>query len=233
MNNIIESVNLGSGTTAGHDIVNLVMQAGPLAKFVLLLLLLFSLGSWGIILDKVLVFSKLKRSSGQFMNLFKRSRHLGELADRLKTIKPSPLVRVFISGYRQLERHTGDDPGEPVFIPTNLRRLELALDDSIMIEMQSLEKRISFLGTCAGVTPFIGLFGTVWGILNAFHGIGLAGSASIAVVAPGIVEALITTAAGLAAAIPAVIAYNHFLSKLRNSTVLFERFRSSFLATME
>ncbi|MCD4654199.1 MotA/TolQ/ExbB proton channel family protein [bacterium] len=233
MNNIIESVQLGHGTEVGHDMVNLVMQAGPLAKFVLLLLLLFSLGSWGIILDKFLLFSRLKRSSGQFMKLFKQSRHLGELADRLKTLKPSPLIRIFISGYRQLERRIGKDPGEPVFSPTSMKRLELALDDAIMVETQNLEKRISFLGTCGSVTPFIGLFGTVWGILNAFHGIGLTGSASIAVVAPGIVEALITTAAGLGAAIPAVMAYNYFLGKLRDSNVLFERFRSSFLATME
>lgn len=233
MNNVIETVQLSSGTHMGNDVVNLVMQAGPLAKLVLLMLLLFSLGSWGIMLDKWLQFARLRRSSDRFMKLFKQSRHLGELADRLKKQKPGPLVRIFVSGYRQLERVTGEIPGEPEYQPANMKLLDLALDDAIMVEMQSLEKRVSFLGTCGGVTPFIGLFGTVWGIMNAFQGIGLAGSASIAAVAPGIAEALIATAAGLAAAIPAVMAYNYYLGEIRSANVLFERFRSSFLAALE
>ena len=233
MNNVIETVELGGGTAVGHDVLNLVMQAGPLAKLVLLLLLLFSLASWGIMLDKWLQFSRLLSSSQKFMQLFKQSRHLGDLADRLKTLKPGPHVRIFIAGYRQLERQMGEDPGEPIYTPANETLLQLALDDAVMMEIQMLEKRISFLGTCAGVTPFLGLFGTVWGIMNAFRNIAMVGSASIAAVAPGIAEALITTAAGLAAAIPAVMAYNYFLKKVRDANFLFERFRSSFLAALE
>lgn len=233
MNNVIETVQLGSGTALGHSFVNLVMQAGPLAKVVLFILLLFSLGSWGIMLDKWMQFSKLQRNAGEFMKMFKQSRHLGDLADRLRAIKPSPLVRIFIAGYRQLERRMSDTGDDPVFYPASEKRLELALDDAMIVELQALEKRVSFLGTCGSVTPFIGLFGTVWGILSAFQGIGIAGSASIAAVAPGIAEALITTVAGLVAAIPAVMAHNYFLGRIRSFNILFERFRSSFLATLE
>jgi len=233
MNNVIESVQLGSGTAMGQNVVHLVMQASPLAKFVLLLLLLFSLGSWGIMLDKWMQFNKLQRSANQFMKLFKQSRHLGELADKLKVLKPSPLVRIFVAGYRQLERRVGEEPGEPVYYPASEKRLELALDDAITVELQAMERRVPFLGTCGSVTPFIGLFGTVWGLISAFQSIGIVGSASIAAVAPGIAEALITTAAGLAAAIPAVMAYNYFLGRIRAFNILFERFRSSFLATLE
>ncbi|HPQ39667.1 MAG TPA: MotA/TolQ/ExbB proton channel family protein [bacterium] len=233
MNNVVETVQLANGTALGHSFVNLVMQAGPLAKLVLLILLLFSLGSWGIMLDKWMLFSRLQRSTNQFMKLFKQSRHLGELAEKLRTIKPNPLVRIFVAGYRQLERRVGDNADHPVFYPASEKRLELALDDAMIVELQALERRVSFLGTCGSVTPFIGLFGTVWGILSAFQGIGIAGSASIAAVAPGIAEALITTVFGLVAAIPAVMAHNYFLGRIRSFNILFERFRSSFLATLE
>ncbi|MBN1879402.1 MotA/TolQ/ExbB proton channel family protein [bacterium] len=209
------------------------MNAGFLAKIDLLIVLLFSLGSWGIMLDKYLQFSRLNKSSVEFMRLFKHARHLGDMADQLKSVKPSPLVRIFIAGYRQLERRPGTEPGEAVFSPTNTTRLDLALDDAIITEIQNLERRVTFLGTCGSITPFLGLFGTVWGIMTAFQGIGSAGSASIAAVAPGIAEALITTAAGLAAAIPAVMGYNFFLLKIRLANVMFERFRSSFLSVLE
>ncbi len=109
----------------------------------------------------------------------------------------------------------------------------MAIDDAIITEIQSLERRVTFLGTCGSITPFLGLFGTIWGIMSAFQGIGVVGSASIAAVAPGIAEALITTAAGLAAAIPAVMGYNYFLLKIRMANVMFERFRSSFLSALE
>jgi biopolymer transport protein TolQ len=230
---VIESVALGNGTAMGHSVVNLVLNAGFLAKIVLILLLLFSLGSWGIMLDKFLQFSRLNKSSIEFMRLFKRARHLGDMADQLKTVKPSPLVRIFIAGYRQLERQPGADPSEPVFSAANPDRMDLALDDAIITEIQNLERRVTFLGTCGSITPFLGLFGTVWGIMTAFQGIGALGSASIAAVAPGIAEALITTAAGLAAAIPAVMGYNYFLNKIRAANVMFERFRSSFLSVLE
>lgn len=230
---MIESVTLGSGTAMGHSVVNLIMNASFLAKLDLFVVLLFSLGSWGIMLDKYLQFSRLNKSSNEFMRLFKRARNLGDLAEQLRTIKPSPLVRIFIAGFRQLQRHPGSEPGDSIFKPGNPTRLDLALDDAIITEGQNLERRVMFLGTCASITPFLGLFGTVWGIMDSFQGIGAVGSASIAAVAPGIAEALITTAAGLVAAIPAVMGYNYFLLRIRRANVLFERFRSSFLSVLE
>jgi biopolymer transport protein TolQ len=230
---VIESITLGNSTPMGHSVVNLVVNAGALAKIVLLLLLLFSLGSWGIMLDKFLQFSRLKKSSVEFLRLFKRAENLDDLASKLRKTKSNPLARIFAAGYRHLEHKPGENPSNPVFTPKNTTRMDLALDDAIMTEIQNLEQRVTFLGTCGSITPFLGLFGTVWGIMTAFRGIGVVGSASIAAVAPGIAEALITTAAGLAAAIPAVMAYNHFLNKIRSANIMFERFRSSFIALLE
>lgn len=230
---MIESVTLGNGTAMGHSVVNLVVNAGILAKVILTLVLMFSLGSWGIILDKFIMFSRLKKNSFEFMRLFKKSQHLDDLAIHVKKTQSTPLGRIFMAGYRHVERKPGSDPGNPVFVPVNPARMDVALDDAIMTEIQNLENRVTFLGTCGSITPFLGLFGTVWGIMTAFRGIGAVGSASIAAVAPGIAEALITTAAGLAAAIPAVMAYNYFLNKIRTATIMFERFRSSFMAVLE
>ncbi len=230
---MIESITLGNSVPMGHSVVNLVVNAGPLAKVVLVLLLLFSLGSWGIMLDKYLQFSRLKKNSFEFLRLFKRADNLEDLAFRLKKTKSSPLKRIFLAGYRHIHQKPGTDPATPVFTPENPARMDLALDDAILTEIQFLEQRVTFLGTCGSITPFLGLFGTVWGIMTAFRGIGVVGSASIAAVAPGIAEALITTAAGLAAAIPAVMAYNYFLNKIRSANIMFERFRSSFLALLE
>ncbi len=233
MNEAIETINLNSGTAFGNDMVNLVMQAGPVAKIVLVILLLYSLVSWGIMLDKWLQFRRVFMSSNTFLTVFKKADSFEIVMEALKSMQPDPLARIFVTGYRALNRNPtpgNNAPGNPEQV--NIRLLEMSLDDAILMESQILEKRIPFLGTCGGVTPFIGLFGTVWGIMNAFQGIGMAGSASIAVVAPGIAEALVATAAGLVAAVPAVIAYNYFLGKNRAAAVIFERFRSTFLASI-
>jgi len=233
MNDAIETISLGNGTAFGNDMVNLVMQAGPIAKFVLLILLLFSLISWGIMLDKWLHFRRVFKSSEKFLHVFQKAENFNAVMTAVKSMQADPLSRIFMSGYRVLQRNanTDTDITSPL-LARDARFLEMSIDDAILIETQVLEKRIPFLGTCGGVTPFIGLFGTVWGIMNSFQGIGMAGSASIAAVAPGIAEALVATAAGLAAAIPAVIAYNYFLGKVRATTVMFERFRSTFLASV-
>ncbi len=233
MNEIVETVSFNSSPTIGNDVVNLVLQSGILAKIVLLILLLFSLASWGVMLDKWFLFRRTMNSSTKFLSLFKNAEDFDAVMQRLRSREPEPLSRIFISGYKTLEPYRDSPNGLSVLRPRSMALLELTLDDAIMVEMQILEKRISFLGTCGGVTPFIGLFGTVWGIMNAFRGIGMAGSASIAAVAPGIAEALITTAAGLIAAVPAVIGYNYFLGKVRALSVVFERFRASFLASIE
>lgn len=234
MNEMIETVNLGSGTAFGNDAFALIMHSGPVAKLVLLILLLFSLASWGIILDKWLQFRRNQRAGEKFLALFKKSNNFDELMQKSKSLVPDPLLRIFLSGYRVLKRRSSESfEIDEKKQDQEMKIFELAMDESILIETQRLEKRLSFLGTCGSVTPFIGLFGTVWGIMNAFRGIGMAGSASIAAVAPGIAEALITTAAGLAAAIPAVIAYNFFLGKIRTVSVTFEQFRMNFIASIE
>lgn len=230
---MIESVTLGNGTAMGHSLVSMITNAGIMTKIVLILQLLFSLGSWGIMLDKYLQFSRLKKDSIEFMRLFKKSQHLDDLVYHLKKVRPSSLSRIFLAGFRHLEREPGSDLENPVFTPSNHARMELALDDTIMTETQNLENRVTFLGTSGSVTPFLGLFGTVWGIITSFRGISMVGAVSIAAVAPGIAEALITTAVGLAAAIPAVIGYNYFLNKIRTATIMFERFRSTFIASLE
>jgi biopolymer transport protein TolQ len=231
MNEFMETLNLGGGTTFGNDLVNMVIQSGATTKLVLLILLLFSLGSWGVMLDKWLQFRRNRIAGDRFLKIFKTSKNFDEVLQNTKDLEPNPLMRIFLSAHRTLSRVNPDSP------PKNkrqiFRRLELAVDDAILVESQLLQRRVSFLGTCGGVTPFIGLFGTVWGIMNAFQGIGLAGSASIAAVAPGIAEALIATAAGLAAAIPAVVAYNYFLGKIRNETAFYERLRSSIFVSVD
>ena len=229
MNEIIDGVNLAAGTSFGNDIVNMVITSGPVSKIVLMVLVLFSLGSWGVMLDKWILFRKSKAYNEQFLKLFRKAKTIDEVVSALKKTKPSSLARIFIAAYKALRQNisvNGEDQNRS-------RRFELALDDAILVETQFLEKRISFLGTCGGVTPFIGLFGTVWGIMNSFHSIGMIGAASIAAVAPGISEALIATAAGLAAAVPAVIGYNLFLSELREFSVLFERFRTNMMTFID
>jgi biopolymer transport protein TolQ len=233
MDKVIETVTLGNGTAFGNDIINMVMQAGPVAKLVLLLLILFSLASWGIILDKYLLFRRNAKAGERFLNLFRKASSFDEVTQKLKNLTPDPLARIFMSGFRILKRQSSEEFEFDEKRDNSMKLFELAIDESILIEIQRMEKRLSFLGTCGSVTPFIGLFGTVWGIMNAFRGIGQAGSASIAAVAPGIAEALITTAAGLVAAIPAVMAYNYFLGKIKSAAVLFEQFRTNFIASIE
>lgn len=230
MNGIVETT-IGSGTVLGNDIVNLIYHSGMTAKGVLLILIIFSLVSWGIMLDKWLMFRRNASASERFLGIFKKSANLDDVVQAIKSLKSDPLSRIFIAGYRVL-RKKGSASGIDQSSST-MRLMDMAIDDAIGIEIQRLEQRLSFLGTCGSVTPFIGLFGTVWGIMNAFRGIGAAGSASIAAVAPGIAEALITTAVGLLAAIPAVMGYNVFLNKIRTSVSVFERFKTSFLASVE
>ena len=230
MNGIVETT-IGSGTVLGNDVVNLIYHAGIAAKIVLFILVVFSLVSWGIMLDKWLMFRRNAAGAERFLGVFKKAANLDDVVQAIKSLKPDPLSRIFIAGFKVLRKKGG---GSTVDQHSNAYRLmEMAIDDAIGIEIQRLEQRLPFLGTCGSVTPFIGLFGTVWGIMDAFRSIGAAGSASIAAVAPGIAEALIATAVGLLAAIPAVIGYNVFLSKIRISINIFERFRTTFLASID
>ena len=187
----------------GGEIVSLLLQSGPVAKAVLVLLLLFSIYSWSIILAKWASFRRARTQSGRFLRAFRKAQRLQDIATVADQFTPSPLVAVFQAGYEELRRSG------------KMTTLQRACTIAISEEMSRLERRMSWLATTGAVTPFVGLFGTVWGIIDAFHGLGTAGAATLRAVAPGISEALITTAAGLFAAIPAVIAYNVLNNQIR------------------
>ena len=196
--------------------IQLILQAGYVVKGVLIILLFFSVVSWAIIFFKYRYFSRAARESDSFLKVFRAGREARGLFSAAKNLTLSPLANVFKAVYTD-EEHVKKDE-----LRRLLRRYEA-------LEIAKLEQYLTFLATTGSTTPFIGLFGTVWGIMNAFRGIGASGSASLAVVAPGIAEALITTAAGLAAAIPAVVAYNYYLSRARRLTVEMEDFSQELL----
>jgi biopolymer transport protein TolQ len=195
----------------GGEIANLVRQSGPVAQAVLLLLLAFSLLSWAIILSKWSRFGRARTQSGRFIRAFRKAHRLQDVAGISDQFKPSPLVAVFEGGYDEYRRQVGNPSGTVRNITAVQRAMQIASSE----ELTRMERRLPWLATTGAVTPFIGLFGTVWGIIGAFHGLGTAGAATLRAVAPGISEALIATAAGLFAAIPAVIFYNHLAHQVR------------------
>jgi biopolymer transport protein TolQ len=221
------------------DIFAMVGNAGLMVQFVMLLLLFFSITSWAIILVKWLYFRKAFRQSSDFTEFFWKSRDLSEAFARSKRLKGSPVARVFRVGYLDLKKvsqsgrsATGAGAGMQTHFQ-GVDTVKRSLRRAINSEMTRTAQMVPFLATTGNTTPFIGLFGTVWGIMNSFHGIGLRGSASLAVVAPGISEALIATAAGLAAAIPAVIAYNYFTNKVGLIDSELNSFAADFLNIIE
>ncbi|GAB4483971.1 MAG: protein TolQ [Thermodesulfovibrionales bacterium] len=200
-----------------HSALQLILQAGYVVKGVLLLLLFFSVVSWAIIFFKQRYFLKANKESEQFHRAFQAGRKdMKSLFQSTRALTLSPIANVFKAVYAD------GAPRDRSEIKRLLRRYET-------LESVKLEKYLNFLATTGSTAPFIGLFGTVWGIMNSFRGIGSAGSASLAVVAPGIAEALIATAVGLAAAIPAVIAYNYYLSTARKMIVEMEDFSEDLL----
>ena len=215
----------------GGEIVNLILESGPVAKLVLAILLFFSLLSWAIILSKWASIRRARAQSGRFVRMFRKSQRLEDVAAVAEQFQPSPLVTVFEYGYEEYRRQTGGDPGtRPI---RSIAAIERATQIAASEELTRLERRLPLLATTGAVTPFIGLFGTVWGIIDAFHGLGTAGAATLRAVAPGISEALVTTAAGLFAAIPAVIAYNAFSHSLREFGARMDDFAAEFLNTVE
>lgn len=236
--------------TNSTDIVRLIVDAPPLSKAVLLILLLFSAVSWAIILYKIFVYRRAERQTATFLDVFRKSTKFSEVQSVCPTLMASPLVGIFQSGYAELNAQlrsgpsveggsTRGDPGAkppaPAGRPTlkSLDAVDRALLRATTVELTRLEHRVPFLATTASITPFIGLFGTVWGIMTSFQAIGLAGSAGLNVVAPGIAEALIATAAGLFAAIPAVYFYNHFTNRVKRFAAHMDDFSLEFLNISE
>jgi biopolymer transport protein TolQ len=225
-----------------HDVVSLVLRSGPVAKIVLTILLTFSMISWAIVFFKWVEFGRASRQSSSFLEVFRRSAKFSEVQAACRTLSDSPLVGLFQAGYAELNSQIrgGSSPGEgrpaPPQVRHTLKSLE-AVDRALLraaaVEVTRLERRVTFLATTASITPFIGLFGTVWGIMTAFQSIGTTGSTNLAVVAPGIAEALIATAAGLFAAIPAVYFYNHFTHQVKLFATEMDDFALEFLNLCE
>jgi len=199
-----------------NSVIQLILNAGYVVKAVLLILMTFSVISWAIIFFKQKYFTKADRESEQFQRAYRTNRDPKSLFQATRSLTLSPIANVFKAVY------VDDAKRDKNEVKRILRRYET-------LESVKLEKYLNFLATTGSTAPFIGLFGTVWGIMNAFHGIGASGSASLAVVAPGIAEALIATAVGLAAAIPAVIAYNYYLSMSRKMIIEMEDFSEDLL----
>jgi len=233
----VTAVDLG-----GHfhgSLLSMVLDSGAMVQLVLLLLLFFSVVSWAIILMKYRLIRKTKKENEMFLETYIKSTKLSEVFPESKKFKHSTVAEVFRAGYIELgkisksKKESSIDEGDTPFEIRGIDNVERALNKSCSYETTKLESALGFLATTGSASPFIGLFGTVWGIMNAFRGIGAKGSATLAVVAPGISEALIATAAGLAAAIPAVIFYNYYIREIRTITLEMDNFASEFLNIIE
>jgi biopolymer transport protein TolQ len=238
----IATMNLG-GNFHG-SLFDMVLNAGIIVQLVLLLLFIFSVVSWAIILMKYFAIRKINKENDRFLNVYMKGTKLSEIYPESKKMKHSTLAGVFNSGYNELVkiarsaqetstgRATADSPIANLEISA-IDNVERSLNRACGLEATKLETALGFLATTGSASPFVGLFGTVWGIMDTFKSIGARGSATLAVVAPGISEALVATAAGLAAAIPAVIFYNFYLNKVKGMTAEMDSFSSELINIIE
>jgi biopolymer transport protein TolQ len=215
------------------EIGQLLANTGVVARIVLIVLLFFSVLSWAIIFKKYRSYKAARRESREFLRIFRASKKLSEIRASCQSLKTTPLTEVFMSGYREIENQAvyPENPGRPQI--RSLEAIQRSMQIASSTELTRMEQWLTWLATTGGVTPFVGLFGTVWGIIDAFQGLGSGGVASLRSVAPGISEALITTAAGLFAAIPAVVAYNHFVQRVKEFGSLMDDFALEFLNMTE
>ena len=235
----------GGGTpfAGSGDVVRLVAETTPINQAVLVILVLFSVASWAIILQKTWAFRRSERDTSRFLDVFRKSSKFSEVQAVCASVPATPLVGVFQAGYAEINAQfraanpsAGATPaagpaGRPIL--KSLDGVDRALIRAATNEVSKLERRMTFLATTASVTPFIGLFGTVVGIMIAFQRIGATGSTNLAIVAPGISEALIATAAGLFAAIPALVFYNHFTHRVKEFSATMDDFALEFLNIAE
>jgi biopolymer transport protein TolQ len=227
---------LAQTTAFSSGVGGLIIAAGWVGRAVLLVLLGLSLASWAIIIYKSVVLRRAHAQSDTFLQVFRKSSKFSEVNSVCVQLRGSPLVGVFQAGYLEVNQQVRGGSGAPVQGKPTVRSLE-SLSRSLIraatVESTRLDRRLSFLATTASVSPFVGLFGTVWGIMEAFGDIGRVGSASLAVVAPGISAALITTAMGLLAAIPAAVAFNLFSSRVKVLNAMMDDFALEFLNIVE
>jgi len=208
--------------------MEMLSNIGPVAMAVLVLLLAASLYSWTVILNKISTFGKATKESRRFVRAFRKATRLQDIAAMTGDYKLSPLAQVFGDVYETYKRQTGGTGP-----PRNLAPLERTAQTAASEAISNLERRMTWLATIAATSPFIGLFGTVVGIIDAFHGLGTAGAATLRAVAPGISEALVTTAAGLFVAVPAVIAYNQFTARIKVFAAAVDDFARELLNSLE
>jgi biopolymer transport protein TolQ len=223
------------------SLINMILHAGPVGQLVMFVLLVFSLISWSIVFIKFRLFKKVTTDTRDFLEAFWTSSRLSEAYDTAQEYEYSPEATIFSTGFTELQKINkirsrkdgGNQPETLEMQMATMDNLKRAIRKAESQEMTELGKYLPFLATTGSATPFIGLFGTVWGIMASFHDIGMRGSASLAVVAPGISEALIATAGGLAVAIPAVIFYNYYANKLTYIDGEMQNFSTDFLNLVE
>jgi biopolymer transport protein TolQ len=204
----------------GLNLIEVLRQTTPVTQFILAALLIVSIWSWSIILSKALLLRKINRESETFWKIFRRGKSISEISTALETLRFTPLVPVFNAAAEKSGRVSG-------------AALQRSVQRASAAELTRLERRLNFLATTASVTPFIGLFGTVWGVMTSFASLANANTATLRAVAPGIADALIATAFGLLAAIPAVIAYNHFVYQMRNIGGQLDELQAEILLTVD
>lgn len=232
------------GISFGGSVAELILQTGPIGRTVLAILLFFSVVTWAIIVQKLIYLRRSQAQTRRFQEVFYSSNNLTNIYTHCKSLDNSQLARLFMVGYSTLrglqrkkrEMNPTASAAQKVDIgltTSDVQEIARALSVRSSQEMASVEKYLIFLATAGSATPFIGLFGTVWGVMNAFKGLGARGSASIGVVAPGIAEALIATAAGLAVAIPAVIGYNYYVNRAKIIGNQMDNFSAEFLSIVE
>lgn len=217
-----------TANVAQLGVLSLISEAGPVAKLVLLLLLSASIFCWAIIFGKWRSIRRAVDENDKFLNAFWHGKNIDEVFSKSDKFPSSPVATVFKSGVKELKKITASQEIHEAGAE-GVENVYRALVRASNTEVGLLEKNVGWLATTASAAPFVGLFGTVWGIMNSFQSIGATGAANLAVVAPGISEALITTAAGIGAAVPAVIAYNHFIAQIRRMAVEMEGFTHDFL----
>lgn len=227
VNSNVETLPIGSaGVGTEMSLLDLVLGSGLVVQGVLILLVVMSIWTWGIALSKYFQLKRSRSQSAKFNNIFWSSSNLQEMDDSSRRLADSPVVSVFSAGFKELKQQVGNEESDQ---SGDIESVDRALRRAKAEELTRLEKGTTFLATTASAAPFIGLFGTVWGIMNAFIGLSQVKTSSIQAVAPGISEALIATAIGLAAAIPAAIAYNYFTQQLRVLARDMDMFSAQFL----
>ena len=217
---------------ASSSVIDLITSAGPIAKVVLGILAVFSIVSWALIVEKWWEFRRVNGESLRFLKVFREGRRFSVVLGAARKHRESPLAQLYVAACHEVGSVYGGadmvdhalDEAEEGLAPDRVESVDRAMRRAAAGEVARMERYLPFLATTASSTPFIGLFGTVWGVMSAFHGIGQQGSASLAVVAPGISEALVATAAGLGAAIPAVMGYNYYVTRVKRWATEMEGF---------